>query len=164
TGLTCRGFVRESGRIAAIPTLGGNNGFATGINSRGQVTGWAENGVVDPTCVPPQVFQFRAFLWRPGQERATELPPLGDDTSSAATAINERGQVVGISGICDDAVGKFSAMHAVMWDKGKVIDLGSLGGISWHTPWDINNRGDVVGFSNPPGDDDGEFIAHAFIW
>jgi probable HAF family extracellular repeat protein len=164
TGLTCLGFVWESGEMQPVPTLGGNNGFATGVNSRGQITGWAENDVEDPTCVAPQVFQFRGFVWDPDSGELTELPPFPGDTSSTGNAINEQGQVVGISGICDDAVGKFSALRAVMWDKGEVIDLGNLGGVSWHTPWAINDRGDVVGFSNPPGDDNGEFIAHAFLW
>jgi probable HAF family extracellular repeat protein len=164
TGLTCLGFIGESGTMRPVPTLGGNNGFATAVNSRGQVTGWAENDVRDPTCVAPQVFQFRGFVWDPDKDELLELTPFPGDTSSTGNAINERGQVVGISGICDDAVGKFSARHAVLWDHGEVIDLGNLGGISWHTPWAINERGDVVGFSNPPGDDDGGFIAHAFLW
>jgi probable HAF family extracellular repeat protein len=167
TGLTCLGFVWESGQMAPVPTLGGNNGFATGVNSRGQITGWAENGVEDPDCVAPQVFQFRGFVWDPENDQLTELPPFPGDKVSTGNAINEQGQVVGISGICDDAVGKFSALRAVMWDQGEVIDLGSLGGITWHTPWAINDRGDVVGFSNPPPgpeDDDGDFIAHAFLW
>jgi hypothetical protein len=39
-------------------------------------------------------------------------------------------------------------------------------GVTWHTPMDINEDGQVVGFSNPPGpgDPDGEFIAHAVFW
>jgi probable HAF family extracellular repeat protein len=167
TGLICRGFVWQEGELQPVPTLGGNNGFATVVNSRGQITGWAENDIRDPTCVAPQVFQFQGFIWEPDKDRLTTLPPFGDDTSSTGNAINEKGQVAGISGICDDAVGKFSALHAVMWDQGKVIDLGDLGGVSWHTPWDINNRSDVVGFSNPPpgpDDDEGDFIAHAFLW
>src|SRR4029450_13522520 len=45
------GFVWKDGIMRALPTLGGNNGFATGANSRGQVVGWAENSIHDPTWV-----------------------------------------------------------------------------------------------------------------
>lgn len=162
---TCVGFVWEEGVMTPLPTLGGDHGFATGVNSRGQVVGWAETRVKDPTCdVPQQVLQFRAVLWEPKKGTKRELPPFPGDSTSAATAINEKGQVVGISGECDVAVGRFSAQRAVMWDKGEVKNLGSLGGISWHTPMAINERGDVVGFSNPPGDPNGEFNVRAFIW
>ena len=163
SGHTCLGFVWKAGRMRALPTLGGNNGFAAGANQRGQVVGWAENTVHDPTCNPPQVLQFRAVLWGP-RGRIRQLPPLGGDTVTAATALNDRGQVVGISGICDNAVGRFSARHAVLWEHGRVIDLGNLGGVAWHTPMAINQRGDVVGFSNLPGDQGGRFNAHAFLW
>jgi probable HAF family extracellular repeat protein len=74
---------------------------------------------------------------------------------------------VGISGDCDQAVGRFSARHAVFWDKnGKPVEIPNLGGTTWHTPMDINAQGDVVGFSNPPGpgDPEGEFLAQAFFW
>lgn len=165
SGLICSGFLLEDDTMTPVPTPGGNNGFATAVNGRGLVTGWAENEVEDPDCVPPQKFQFRGFVWDPGKDELIELEPFPGDEVSTGNAINERGQVAGISGICDDAVGKFSALHAVLWDTdGEIIDLGNLGGISWHTPWAINDRGDVVGFSNPPGDDEGEFIAHAFLW
>ncbi len=93
-----------------------------------------------------------------------ELPPLSGDSTSAATAINARGQVVGISGECDVAVGRRSATHAVLWDRGSVTDLGSLGGAFWHTPMSINNRGEVVGFSNPPGGDIDADNLRAFLW
>ena len=164
TGNTCLGFVWEDGVMTALPTLGGNNGYAASVNSRGQVVGWAETPVHDPTCDAPQVLQFRAVLWEPKRGLVQELPPLPGDSASAATAINQRGQVVGISGECDQAVGRFTAQHAVLWDKGTVTELPNLGGESWHTPTAINERGDVVGFSNPPGDVDGSFIAHAFLW
>jgi len=164
TGHTCLGFVWESGEMRALPTLGGNNGFATGVNKRGQVVGWAENTVQDPTCNPPQVLQFRAVIWGPREGRIQELPPLPGDTVTAATAINDRGQVVGISGICDNAVGRFSARHAVLWDNGTVTNIGNLGGVAWHTPMAVNHRGEVVGFSNLPGDEGGRFKAHAFLW
>lgn len=163
TGHGCLGFVWESGTMRFLPTLGGNNSFATGINSRGQVVGWAENDVEDPSCTDTQVLQFRATLWEAGGEdiEITELPPLGDDTSSAATAINEGGQVVGVSGICDQAVGRFSAMHAVLWDGGEPIDLGNIGSMTWNTPMAINERSEVVGFANIADMDEGGFNAHA---
>jgi probable HAF family extracellular repeat protein len=164
TGHTCVGFVWENGVMTPLPTLGGNNGFATGVNNRGQVVGWAETSVHDPTCNAPQVLQFLAVMWEPKKGTMQELAPLPGNSTSAATAINGRGQAVGISGDCDVAVGRFSARHAVLWEAGAVTDIGNLGGVSWHTPMAINERGDIVGFSNPPGDDDGSFIAHAFLW
>src|SRR5262249_39574326 len=41
TGHICRGFVWERGKMRGLPTLGGNNGFATGTNNLGQTVGWA---------------------------------------------------------------------------------------------------------------------------
>jgi len=167
TGKVCRGFMWQDGVMTALPTLGGTHGYATSVNDRGQIVGWAETPVHDPTCdSPTQVLQFRAVLWEPKQNRKTELPPFPGDSTSAATAINNRGEVVGISGECDVAVGRFSARHAVLWEKGMVTDLENLGGTSWHTPTAINERGDVVGFSNPaaPGDLVGDFLVRAFLW
>src|SRR5262245_53942816 len=118
---TCRGVVWEWGRIRALPTLGGDNSFATGPNNLHQVVGWAENTVHDTTCEAPQILQFRAVVWGPGPDDVRELPPLPgtDDTSTAATALNDAGQVVGISGTCDQAVGRHSARHAVLWEQGR---------------------------------------------
>jgi len=160
----CLGFVWDAGVMTPLPTLGGYNGFATGVNNHGQVVGWAETPVHDPTCNAPQVLQFRAVMWEPKKGTATQLPPLRGDSTSAATAINDRGQAVGISGACDVAVGEFSAAHAVLWDHGTVTDIGNLGGVAWNTPMAINESGVVVGFSDPPGDADGSFNALAFRW
>ena len=172
TDLLCRGFIWQDGVTRELPTLGGNHDFAAGVNNRGDVVGWAETAVHDSTCVDAQVLQFRAAIWDPkngsnGKIKVRELRPLGDDAASAATAINDDRQVVGISGRCDQAVGRFSALHAVIWEKnGKPTEIPNLGGTTWHTPMDINAQGDVVGFSNPPGpgDPEGEFIARAFHW
>jgi probable HAF family extracellular repeat protein len=120
--------------------------------------------VHDPTCNAPQVLQFRAVLWEPRKGTKRELRPLPGDSTSAATAINELGQVVGISGDCDIAVGQLSARHAVLWERGRVINIGDLGGDAWHTPMDINVLGDVVGFSNPEGVVGIDFAPHAFLW
>jgi len=167
TDHACVGFVWENGEMTPLPTLGGTHGFATGANSRNQVVGWAETTVEDDTCVAPQRFQFLAVVWekRGSEWTAHELPPLPGDTVSAATAINDRGQIVGISGICDIAVGRFSARNAVIWDTdGSVTSIGSLGGIAWNTPMAINNGGQIVGFSNVSADDGGNFVEGAFYW
>jgi probable HAF family extracellular repeat protein len=164
TGFVNLGFVWENGTMRALPTLGGNNGFATGANSSGQVVGWAENTVHDPTCVLPQQLQFLPVVYGKQPNEINALPLPTGDTSGAATGINEQGQVVGISGICDQAVGRHTAKHALLWDKnGNIVDLGNLGAPFWNTPTNINQRGDVVGFAGAPGDPDGNFL-QAFIW
>src|SRR3989441_10174453 len=109
TGSICKGFRWQNGTMTALPPFpGGYSSYATGINNRGQVVGWAENGIHDPTCDPTfQILQFRAAIWEPNGEMR-ELSPLPGDSTSAATAINDRGQVVGISGDCGIAVGSVS--------------------------------------------------------
>ena len=93
--LRCRraalgGFVWRDGRMSPLPTLGGDNGFATGVNNRSEIVGWAENETHDPTCDEftntGQVLQFEAVMWVPGRDdggagtdsgyRAIELPAL----------------------------------------------------------------------------------------
>jgi probable HAF family extracellular repeat protein len=164
TGKVCRGFFWEKGVMTGMPTLGGDQSFATGVNARGQVVGWAETAVHDPTCNAPQVLQFRAVVWDAKKGTLQQLPPLPGDSTSAATAINAQGQVVGISGDCDIAVGQRSARHSVIWNDGVPTDIGDLGGDFWHTPMDINEAGDVVGFSNPSYVVGIDFLPLAFLW
>lgn len=174
-GHVCRGFVWSHGKMSQLPTLGGDNGFATGVNNRDEIVGWAENANHDPTCGEftntGQVLQFEAVMWV--QDRADsgyhaiELPPYPGDLDGAATAVNQWGEVVGISGICDAAIGGATAKHMVVWSNGKLQrELPSLGGAYWNTPMDINDLGDVTGFSDLPGD--GPTIAaanfQAFLW
>ncbi len=163
TGDICLGFRWQNGVMSALPTLGGYDGYAAGVNGLGQIVGWAENTTQDPTCVAPQVEQFEAVVWEP-DNTMHQLPPYTGDPDSAATAINDQQQVVGISGTCDVAVGAFSAAHALLWQNGKPINLGSLGGVAWNTPAAINMNGEVVGFSDLPGDENGTPNFHAFLW
>jgi probable HAF family extracellular repeat protein len=159
------GFVWQDGQMRGLPNFpGGNNGFATGANNLGQVVGWAENGVHDPTCCCTQVLQFRPAMWTLAPDQIHELPLIPGDTSGAATAINDNGQTVGISGICDQAVGRHTAKHAVLWQNGTVTDIyPDAPAPWWNTPTAINQHGDIVGFAGDPTDVDGN-ILHAFIW
>ena len=161
TGFRCLGFVWENGRMRPLPTLGGTHGFAAAANDLGQIAGWAENTVRDPdTCTPPQIFQFRAVIWGPHGNAIHELPVRANDSSSAATAINNHGQVVGISGDCDEAIGSATAAHAVLWEGANVTEIPNFGGAEWNTPTAINEHGDIAGFSDHVGD----VVTEAFIW
>src|SRR5437016_9651910 len=160
------GFVWQQGQMRGLPTfLGGDNGFATGANNLGQVVGWAENDVHDPACVSPQVLQFRPAMWTLGSpDQIQDLPLIPSDPPGAATAINDNGQIVGISGICDQAVGRHTAKHAVLWENGTVTDIyPNAPAPWWNTPTAINQHGDVVGFAGDSTDVEGN-ILHAFIW
>jgi probable HAF family extracellular repeat protein len=162
------GFVWEDGQgpMRGLPNFpGGDNGFTTGANNLRQAVGWAENDVHDPTCVSPQVLQFRPAIWTLGPpDEIQDLPLITGDSSGAATAINDNGQIVGISGICDQAVGRHTAKHAVLWENGTVTDIyPNAPAPWWNTPTAINQRGDVVGFAGDPAFVEGE-ILHAFMW
>lgn len=163
TGRICKGFRWQNGHMTALPPFpGGYSSYATGVNDLGQVVGWAENGVHDSTCdTTSQILQFRAAIWQPNGQMQ-ELPPLPGDTTSAATAINDLGQVVGISGDCGIAVGGVSARHAVLWQNGVPVDLGNLGGDAWNTPTAINNQGTIVGFANLAPGTARTFVG--FVW
>jgi probable HAF family extracellular repeat protein len=168
TGFINLGFVWEEGQgpMRGLPNFpGGNNGFATGANNLGEAVGWAENDVHDPTCVSPQVLQFLPAKWTLGPpDVIQDLPLIPGDTSGAATAINDNGQIVGISGICDQAVGRHTAKHAVLWENGTVTDIyPDAPAPWWNTPTAINQRGDVVGFAGDPAFVEGD-ILHAFMW
>jgi probable HAF family extracellular repeat protein len=161
TGLICLGAVWQDGVMTALPTLGGNNGAAIGINNRGQTMGYAENSTQDATCPAPQVLDYEAVIWsRSGQIQ--ELPPLPGDTVGFALGINDVGQVVGSSGTCANTplVPQPIGPHAVLWDNGSPVNLGSLGGQLVSTGAAINNRGDVVGASDVTGDT----ALHSFLW
>ena len=159
------GFVWQQGQMRGLPNFpGGNNGFATGANNLGQVVGWAENGVHDPSCCCTQVLQFLPTMWTLGPpDQIHALPLVSGDSSGAATAINDSGQIVGISGSCDQAIGRHSAKHAVLWENGGVTEIGPFPAQWWNTPTAINQHGDVVGFAGDPAFVDGD-VLHAFKW
>src|SRR5205814_1635129 len=152
-------------QVSNLPGLGGTSnggnsindqtwvsGYATGADNLGQVVGWAENGFHDPNCCCTQVLQFRPAVWTLGPlDQTQDLPLIPGDSSGAATAINDSGQIVGISGICDQAVGRHTAKHAVLWENGTVMDIyPNAPAPWWNTPTAINQRGDVVGFAGDP--------------
>ncbi len=162
---TCRPFLWMNGAMMALPTLGGENGAANQINSRGEVVGLAENNIRDPGCPAPQQFQFRPVIW----ERAgiRELPIVPGDLEGTAFAINDNGEAVGASGQCSlfnpNLLIYLQPLHALFWQAGTMTDLGTLGGTGQGNgivALNLNNQGQVVGYSDVKGDRN----FHAFVW
>jgi probable HAF family extracellular repeat protein len=175
SGKTCLPFVWEGGVMTALPTLKdkngkrGSNGAANVINSSGEVVGLAENTTLDKTCpaYDPSLGQTQKLQMKPVawiHRQVHELPTLGGDPDGVALAINEKGQVAGTSGECaplNPATYLYiQPVHAIRWDNGKPIDLGSLGGVSGNIALGINNHGAVVGGSDITGDS----TSHGFLW
>lgn len=157
--LICLGFVWRGGVMTALPTLGGNNGFAFGgVNNRGQIVGFAETSTQDPACPSPQVLDFEAVVWGPRPGQIQELPPLAGDTVGIAAEMNDHGQAVGVTGLCSAL--STAIAHAVRWQRGSAIDLGNLGSQLFNWAYTINERGQIAGAAGVTGD----ATWHAFLW
>jgi probable HAF family extracellular repeat protein len=164
TYLICLATTVRNGKLVGLPPVGGHNSSAYDNNREGQVAGVAEAGDFDPTCLvngepQPPFFQMLAVaptVWTFGRPRA--LPIVAGDTAGQADGINDRGQAVGYSGQC---IAANPAIHALMWEPdGRMINLGSLGGVLGSAAYSINSAGVITGASDLAGD----LTSHAFLW
>lgn len=149
----------KDGRITDLGTLGGNQSLAGGINNRGQVIGVAANTIPDPISLFGWATQTRAALW--DSNEIHDLGTLGGP-DSATSYINEVGQISGVSYIDTSSTCPFDSpftTRGFLWEKGKMIDLGTLGGTCSGTI-KINNRGQIAGSSTLPFDQPD----HPFLW
>jgi probable HAF family extracellular repeat protein len=143
--------VNRHGQVIGYNVLAGSGSLSNGgrttrldfwpqdINDRGQVVGSRPVGE-----------QRRAVLWEDG--RRVDLGTLGG-TTSEATAINERGQVIGTSTTAD------GVNHSFVWTSGHMIDLGPTNPDAWpEAPAEITDEGHIV------GQVDTETGAQAVLW
>jgi probable HAF family extracellular repeat protein len=90
-----------------------------------------------------------------------QLGAPGTYQDSFATAINNAGQVVGLSSLGD--VDEFSA-HAFRWADGRMTDLGVFPGDMDSEAAAINNAGTVAGDSSPPYQENEPHGVRGVIW
>lgn len=114
----------------------------------------------EPRATPP-IGVSRTVIVGDVVYKAIDLGTLGGKgSSSEALAINDDGQVVGLSKMSDGSVRGF------LWEDGEMSGLGTLGGNT--EAWSINNAGQIVGQSDtepsPPPESPTDVPHHAFLW
>jgi hypothetical protein len=114
--------------LGALPGL--NSSTAGAINDRGWSVGFSQNGLFDPLIGVPVT---TATFWK--RDGIHDIGTLGG-VWSLATGITNDGKVVGMATV-DGSPDPFwelidapwpSPTHPFIWNQGKMIDLGTLGG------------------------------------
>jgi probable HAF family extracellular repeat protein len=139
-------FFWENGVMTDLGTLGGDISEAIWLNDAGVVVGSAD--------LPGSQVHHAAY-WSNGQIH--DLGTVSGDLCSRGRGLNARGQVVGLSSDCSNA------LHAFVWEEGgPMLDLNTLiaPGSGWQLTraLNINDRGEILVAADPvgvtPTDDD----------
>ena len=118
------------------PPRGVESSEAIAINERGQVTGNSGD---------------HAFLWEKGKMTDLGAPRGG---TRYVTAINERGQIIGLDIHSSGAV----PTHSFLWQDGKMTNLDGLaGGTNFYEGF--NNHNQIVGWATTKNGQ-----RHAVLW
>lgn len=149
------------GKPFDLGTLGGNESIVWNVNNRGEIAGAAANTIADSNAgfLFPSATQLHASIWRNGVIQ--DIGTLGTGTDSMAYIVNERGQVSGITFINNtiNATTGMPTADPFLWENGKMIDLGTLGGV-YGVANAFNNSGESAGYSDLAGDQ----TSHPFLW
>jgi probable HAF family extracellular repeat protein len=128
-------FIDELAHEQEIPARA-----AAGFNDRGQIVG--------TQSIEPDGAFVRAVIWKRGKGLRFLEPAPGDE-SSVAVDINNRGEVVGISGPYPD----FSAVgeRSVIWDRhSRVTVIPHFPDSTNGRPYAMNDAGQVIGANDTP--------------
>jgi probable HAF family extracellular repeat protein len=137
---TSRGFIHDGVELHELGLLpGGNGSAAAALNDADDLAGSAN---VDS-------FRYHAALFTAGN--VIDLGTLGGEYS-AATAINNRGEIVGW------AETRFAFRAAFIWRKGRMVRLSRqlepVTGEGWvlHAATGINDKGQIAGYGTHHGE------------
>jgi probable HAF family extracellular repeat protein len=142
-----RAVTWKKGEQTALPSLGGAS-HAWGVNDRALVVG---DSLTDPKNTSSQ----HACVWQSG--KVTDLGTVPGGGISAALDVNAGGQIVGGAATTPDGVlalggngvrTAHQGVHAVLWQDGKITDLGTLPGGDTSLALAINDAGQIAGYSN----------------
>jgi probable HAF family extracellular repeat protein len=127
-----RTFRYRNFQVEDLGTFGGEDGVAVAVNDRGSVAGYFSS---EPHA---DYAQHRAFLFSGGT-----FVPIGSLGGQLTTArdLNNRDEVVGDGDVGD------GDHRAFLFSGGRLRDLGTLPGGRQSAAYAINERGDIVGFS-----------------
>jgi len=138
-GPGCHAFLWAYGSMKDLGTLGGDSSVAIWINDSGDIAGSADLATAGI---------HHAVRWKDGQ--ILDLGTVEGDACSRGIAINSRGQIVGLSSDCRNA------LHAFLWEEGgPMIDLNTVipsgSGLQLTNAININDRGEILAKSIPAG-------------
>jgi probable HAF family extracellular repeat protein len=121
---------------------------ASGFNDRGQIVG--------TQSIKPDGAFLRAVIWKRGKGLKFLEPAPGDE-SSIAVDINNRGEVVGVSGPYPDE--SATGERSVIWDRhSRVTVIPEFPDSTGGRPYAMNDAGQVIGANNTPSD------VRGYIW
>lgn len=124
----------EMHRLQGIPK--GTINTASDNNNHGQIVGYSATSDL----------AYQAVLWD-NSDIPTLLGFLANGKQSQAIAINDAGEIVGVSTIAPDAVLFKDETHPFLWANGVMTDLGIPADAASAYPYDINDSGFVVGIA-----------------
>jgi probable HAF family extracellular repeat protein len=140
-------FLNSNGIMTDIGTLGGSSSRGIGINDSGSITGQSfTRRPQDGADVGPYAFYYSGGVF-------TNIGTLGGNVFSWGSAINNAGQITGVSSTAD------GGNRAFLYQNGTLMDLGTLGG-RYSDGLAINSRGEVTGSAGNNGNN----AQHAFLF